>query len=359
MESLPRVLVYEVCDYLWPKELNEGLSRTNKDLRAIVFSFIQEIEPYRTRFLGPLSFHPPVACLFPLLYSATVTPLGVLRMGATYTNGGVFINSLRFWAQNVFEYTGSVYTSNNITENVTVGGCFLGGFQQETEFRDRMHEDLFGLMEPGSTWSIPQKYKENYLPCASFLTQTPCKKGADYSEEDYSRWGREIGPILRTGEIQLQSENVFLDTMQCADAFGLVNVVGVARPGFATCPVRTVLICTYLQTRTPDLRRYHNLTDLTEVTSNLLPPVCTRVQSSHYSYVSFDVTEGPLLWLQYTSYETSQVEIPVPPRLFRHAEILLIDIDDRRDDFHTEEKGMDIAFVLFGGREISHHLVGN
>lgn len=357
MERLPRVLLYAVCECLLPADLNEGLSQASKELRAVVAAFFREIEDYSRRFLGPLPFFKSLSAaqVLPVLLEASAPSPGILALGATYTNGGVFINSIRFWAQNMFEYTGSVYTTNNLTENVTVSGAYIGQCQDRARFTSQVHEDLFGLLEQAASWNIPQRYKRNFVTSECFMKGKPGRRGVEYTPEEYAAWGKEEGPIFRTGAITRAAQNVFTDEVPRPAGFALATTVGVARPGFATCPVRTLLVCTQLQHRTPDLSLYYSLSSLDEVLgrSSTLPPICSQCTSGPFSYVEFVASEGPLLWLQFQSSELSQVEVAIHPRLFTQADVLLIDIDDRREEFGTEEKGIDVTYVLFGGREIT------
>jgi len=69
--------------------------------------------------------------------------------------------------------------------------------------------------------------------------------------------------------------------------------------------------------------------------------------------VQFSALEGPLLWLQFKDVEVNQVEVEVQPRLLKQAEVLLIDMEDRRLEYRRMEQGIDVTYVLFGGREIS------
>jgi len=357
MERLPRVLLYEVCGCLLPMELNQGLAQVSKELRTAVAAFLREIESYRRQFLGPLSFFHSLSTdlVLPVLLQATASPPSILSLAATYTNGGVFVNSIRFWAQSMFEYTGSVYTTNNVTENVTVSAAYVGSCQDRAQFTSQVHEDLFGLLEQTDSWHIPQRHKRNFVVSECFMKGGQGRRGVEYTREEYAAWGKEEGPILRTGAIRRMGPNVFEDDVPIPAGFALATTVGVARPGFATCPVRTLLVCTQLQRRTPDLSLFHSLSSLEEVLkrSSCLPPISAQCTSGPFSYVEFEASEGPLLWLQFNSTESNQVEVPVHPRLFTQAEVLLIDIDDRIEEYGTDEKGIDVTYVLFGGREIT------
>jgi hypothetical protein len=356
MEHLPKVLLYAICDYLLPTDLKDGLLLASKELRLISLSFLEEFEAYKCRFLGNQRFHRSVTRtnVLSVLLQATNPPPSVLSLGATYTDGGVFLNSLRFWAQNMFEYTGSVYTTHSLTENVTVSAAFIGGFQDKAKFTSRIHEDLYGLLESDPHWPIPQRYVRNYVASECFMSGKGGKRGEEYTAEEYDEWGMEEGPAFQTGAIQRKRQNVFTDEMPIPASFALATTIGVARPAFATCPIHTLLICTKLQCTPCDLSPFYSLNSLDEIAkrSAFLPPIHCQYVSDQYSYVEFSGLDGPLLWFQFNLAEFNQAEVAISPRLFKQAEVLLIDIEDRRKEYGMQEKGIDVTYVLFGGREI-------
>ena len=356
MEQLPKVLLYEIYDYLPPTDLKNGLLQASKELRLNVLSFLEEFEGYKCRFLGNQRFHRSVSYtnVLSVLLQATNPAPSVLSLGATYTDGGVFFNSMRFWAQNMFEYTGSVYTTHNLTQNVTVSAAFIGGFQDKAKFTSRVHEDLFGLLDSSAHWPIPERHRRNYVVSECFMSGKGGRRGAEYTAEDYDAWGKEEGPMFQTGVIERKRQNVFTDEMPIPTSFALATTIGVARPAFATCPVHTLLICTKLQCTPCDLSPFHSLNSPHEVVkrSAVLPPVRCQYVCEEYSYVEFSGLEGPLLWFQFHLAEFNQAEIAISPRLFKQVEVLLIDIEDRREEYGTQEKGIDVTYVLFGGREV-------
>jgi len=355
MEALPKVLLFQICEYLLPIDLQAGLILVNKKLHLVVTAFLQEFEPYLSQFLGDLPFLSSLAIakVLPVLLQATVPVSAILSLAATYTDGGIFNNTMRFWAQNMFEYTGCVYTSV-ATENVTVAGAYVSGCQDRAQFSSRLNEDLVILLGD-SGWQIPQKYQGSFVVADCFMNGQAGKRGTEYAFQDSNVGGQSEGPVLRTGRLQYRGISVFTDEVASPAGYALATTIGVARPAFATCPVHTLLICTKLQCSSPDLSLYHSLSSLEEVTkrSSSLPPIHSQCDSGPYSYVQFSALEGPLLWLQFKDAEVNQVEVEVQPRLLKQAEVLLIDMEDRRLEYRRMEQGIDVTYVLFEGREIS------
>ena len=353
---LPKSLLYEVLVFLSPRDLFTGIGASSRDLRATAIDLLA-IPGYNDAYFGPLRFQSQSssALLKLVLLSDFSTPK-ILRLGATFTDGGVFINSFRFWAQNLFEYNGTVYTANDVVSNVTVGASFLDDYFTNS-FSERLHEDLYGLLELTNTWSIPQHYKDNVVPSDSFLTGQPPRLGSTFTPEEYSSWGKEEGPIYRP-TISFKPPRTYFTDIPQSEQYALASHIGIARPAFATCPVRTLMVFTKQAWTPADLRQWYDLTTMEGVLKRTdLPPVSCSAVLNGYSYIEFSAAEGPLLWFQFTAYQATQAQIELKRRrVLRHTEVLLLDIDDRREEFRTTEKGIDVTYVLFAGKMLPGEL---
>lgn len=347
----------EMLSMLSPVDLFAGIGAASRDLREVAKSLVLQDTGYTQQFLG----HVPLKAqasgnLLPFVIAAHVAKPKIFKFGVHFTDGGVFFNTKRFWAQNAFEYTGAVYTTNEVTENVTVAATYLGEYINY-RFDCKVHEDLYGLLELGTTWNIPERYKKNILPSDTFLNGSPPRLGESFSADEYSAWSKEEGPIAFL-EVEYSPPLTFTSNPPISSEYALATHVGVARPAYATCPVHTLLISTALGWRCPDQSRYYGLSSLEAVLARTdLPPIVEKNELSGFVYVEFEASEGPLLWVQFTAYQCNQVEIALKTRrVLKFTELLLIDMEDRRVEFGTREKGIDITYVLFAGKSLPQEL---
>lgn len=349
LHTLPQVLFHEILSYLSPVELITRVPQLNSKYLQLVTEFLLNSDLFQRICFGDVYFMPSrnFALYRQALLTTSVSPTRIFSMQAVYTSGGVFSNQGRYWVQNLFDYTGSVYTTNETMKDVVVRGCFEGrGI--EYKFGDYIHEDLNCIRNSPSV--VPSSIlREKYVPTDTFLTSAPPQHISDFSASSLLAWPHIPSPFnILNYPIHSPSPNTYTIAVPSPTAIGLITHVGIARPAFFTCPIRTVMVFTKLTAEPTDLSTYYGLNNPTDVRNTGL---CWESETEDYRSIEFDQGEGALIWLQYKAEQCSQISVKLQkPRLMQYCEIILVDIDDRRVQYGYSESGIDIMYVVFAGK---------
>lgn len=356
LQTLPQVLLHEILSYLSAPELLQAIVRLNSHFPQLISEFLLSSDLLQTFSFGHPYFLPS---LNPSLYrkallTASLSPTCIFSMRATHTTGGVFNNEVRYWVQNLFDYTGSVYTTSGVVRDVVVRGCFEGravgyGFEEYT------HEDV--MCARSTPEVIPMSFLSNYVPMDTFLTFAPAQCIGDIPTSRIRAWPHGDFPVpISNFPIRSLSEKQYEILVPSPTAIGLITHVGVARPAFFTCPIRTVMVFTQLTAESRDLSAYYGLNDPASIPN---ADLCYREETEEYLSYEFTGGDGALLWLQYKSARCSQAAVQLKrPRLMQYCDVLLVDVEDRRLQYGYPESGMDVTYVAFGGRIVPLELEG-
>lgn len=348
LQSLPQVLLHEVFAYLPPSELLQSVTLLNSHYSSLIEDFLLSSDLLQINHFGHTYFLPS---LNPFLYRkglliASLSPTRIFSMWAMSTTGGVFNSEVRYWVQNLFDYTGSVYTTSDVTRDVVVRGCFEGravGYR----FEEYVNEDVACIRRTPEV--IPRAFLENYVPMDTFLTSTPAQCISQIPTSRLHAWPQSDFPVsINSFPIRSPSAKHYEISVPKPTALALVTHVGIARPAFFTCPIRTVIVFTQLTAEPRDLSAYYGLNDPAAFPNAEL---CHKRETEEYLAYEFTGDEGALLWLQYKAGRCSQAAVQLQrPRLMQYCDILLVDMEDRRLQYGYPEAGMDATYVVFAGK---------
>ena len=349
LHALPQVLFHEILSYLSPVEVIPCMPLLSSKYPQLIREFLLISDLLQTSCFGYSYFLPSqnLALYRQALLTTSLSPTRIFSMRAVYTSGGVFSNQGRYWVQNLFDYTGSVYTTNVTMKDVVVRGCFEGR-GVEYKFGDYAHEDLNCIRNTPEV--VPNSFlRENYVPTDTFLTSAPPQRINDFSRSSLLTWPHIHSPFdIINFSIHSPCPNTYTISVPSPTAIGLVTHVGIARPAFFTCPIKTVMVFTKLSAEPTDLSPYYGLSDPAAVRNTEL---CWKSETEDYRSIEFAEGEGALLWLQYKAEQCSQISVKLhKPRLMQYCEIILVDIDDRRVQYGYPESGIDITYVVFAGK---------
>lgn len=350
LHQLPTVLFHETLCYLSPTDLLQRLSHVNRLYHSLVLDFLLRNSDYQVLIFNGVYFPADISSGLYLqcLLCTELASVQILTMRASYTSGGVFNHEGRYWVQNMFDYTGTVYTTNGVDRNVRVRAAFEG-VKVGYRFEDYANEDVHCLRSiPGV---IAERCRENSIPTDTFLRDGKEEYARDFTPARLHSWPRNPFPVpINTYPISSPSPDEYLISLPHFPSLAFVTHIGVARPAFFTCPVRTLMVFSSVQSESLDLQPYYDLIDPMN-TETQFPPIINRIETSDYLSYEFECAQGPLVWVQYRSIRCSQVAIALrKPRVMRYCEVLLVDMEDRRRMYGYTEMGMDVMYVVFAGK---------
>lgn len=257
----------------------------------------------------------------------------LLALRGYYTNGGVMRSWGRFCFHNMFEYSGSVYSTDKRTKAVLTKAYFTGKFGADC-FSFRTNED--------QEWKrrgrgVPHMYENNEL-------MDRC--------EPSTRPSYTLGLCYQCktdvkGHVALDTQFIQEQVPHLSKAT-VVSKVVVCRPGLATGPVRTLAI--YSAVGTDPWEVAAKQPTCSSHLDTLLSMLPGAVATADNSCVYVESASEPWLWVQFTDFARSQVVIELKrPRCLTHLCVLLIDREDRREDYCMFLKTLDVGYVaLFG-----------
>lgn len=338
MQDLGCNLVLVLCDFLELREVLVGLGRTALPL----FHQIRQsdsIARLADLYLGTSSL--PSPDLLRGLFFVAFHPESVLSFQGVHSTGGVYQARSRYRLQNMFEYSGSAYTTHEVTANVMTA-ALLSDKPVPPFFRD-LHEDLdwfnIGLR-------LPEKYQD--MPLLDDILMKKNGKPRKLAEVSYKRPA--LGLYLQPG--QGEKEVAFEQNRYEPERFGVVDKVAIGRPALATCPVQVLLIWTSTQVGLEDLSIYSNLNDRETVRTHtsLGRSIAREGQGEGCEWVEFKEDKGPLLWMKFAEFDKLQFEYKLERRrAVRQLQVLMISSEDRRADYNTRDAAIDINYVVCCG----------
>lgn len=331
LTDLPEFALCCVLLFLPLAELYPGCLLVCRKLHRFLRSDRGVLLSLSERYLSSgLGMHLPLSTM---LSDLTRSASGLLALRGYYTNGGVMRSWGRFCFHNMFEYSGSVYSSDRRGKNVLTKAYFTGKFGTDC-FNYRTNEDQ--EWKRRGRGGVPRKYENNELmdKCAG---SAPSRyfPGLCYQ----CKTDIQGHVVLDTTEIQ--------ETVPELCKAAVVSRVVVCRPGLSTGPVRTLAVSSAVGC--DPVSPAHCPADLDTLLSSIpdahvtVDPHCTYVESA----------KEPWLWVQFTDFSKSQVVIDLQqPRCLTHISVLLVDREDRREDYCMFLKTLDIGYVALFGKVV-------
>jgi hypothetical protein len=277
----------------------------------------------------------------------------ILNFVGYFTDGGVFMGATRFYVHHMFHYSGAVYTADNLARNVLTAAYYDPDLQP-LPFDSVINEDLNAYFRENTYWYIPPEYLNNHVIHDRFMKNSPPRSINSFTPRDYSNERLDNVPVsLRTVRNIVSGNRTYIQTLSDKEFYklGLASRIGIGRPAFGSCPVKTLCVSTHYMQSPIDISEFEQATSL-EALMNIpdLPKVIQRIINDDFIFVEFEGRYGPLCWVHFINPAYTQLEVVLQrPRLLMHVEVLLINIDDRRREFQQTDLGMDISYVVFGG----------
>ena len=240
----------------------------------------------------------------------------------------------RFCFHNMFEYSGTVYSTNHKSKCVHTKAYFLGHFGSDL-FGYRTNEDL----EWKKRGRVPFQYQSNEL--------------LDRCEpNEKSRYLPGFNTLCKTdmqGHSPMDGMTIEEEVPGLEKA-AVVYRVAVCRPGMATGPVKTLAIYTAV-TSDPWSDPPSPPTSL-DCLLTLYPSAVVHTLPG-FLYAEISVPGAPWLWVQFTEPEKSRAVVDVSrPRCVTRLMVVMVDREDRREDFQMYLKTMEIGYVCLFGKVV-------
>lgn len=259
---------------------------------------------------------------------------GLLDLRGYFTNGGVMRNWGRFCFHNMYEYSGSVYSADKRVKSVLTKAYFAGQFGADC-FSFRTNED--------QEWKrrgrgVPIIYENNELMDRCEASTRPSyTRGLCYQ----CQTDKLEHVALDTGVIQ--------ELVPTVSKAAVVSKVAICRPGLSTGPVRTLALFSAVGLDPWTSTEPTCSSDLDKVLTTL----SGAYMSSGPSCLYVESTQEPWLWVQFTDSACSQIVIELKrPRCLTHLGVLLIDREDRREDYCMFLKTLDVGYVALFGKVV-------
>lgn len=337
MQNLSCNLVLVLCDFLDLKDVLVGLGRT----ASCLFRQLRQspaITHLADLYLGTSALP---SNLLRSLFLVAFRPESVLSFQGAHSTGGVYQSRSRYQLQNMFEYSGSAYTTQEATANVLTA-ALLSDKPPPPFFRD-LHEDLdwfnIGLR-------LPEKYQD--MPLLDDILLKKNGKPRKLASFSYKRPSLGLYWQPEQGDKEVSFEQSSYEP----EHFGVVNTVAIGRPALATCPVQVLLVWTSTQVGLEDLSDFFNLNDREAVRNHtsLGRRIAREGQGDGCEWVEFKGERGPLLWMKFVEFDKLQFEYKLKRRrAVRQLEVLMISSEDRRADYGTRDAAIDINYVVCCG----------
>lgn len=246
-------------------------------------------------------------------------------------------NQARYQVENMFAYSPSLFIAGGEVRSVLAKALFTGAYDGREKFKEDVHEDVLWAQQ----FEIPSKYRTAKLLDDSFLTNKSNRHILEVYQGNEFNTSADLtsllAPMESSGSLVVKS--------------ALISRIGVGRPTFTAHPVRTLMISTRLFTSNPiDLKDLVRLDSLEKVKKCSELKVETIRTHTGVTTVEFEGTEGPLIWVQFSDFLLVQTEVELQAR--RRAtqlEVLMIDSEDRKNEFGGGEKGVAICYVVAAG----------
>jgi len=269
-----------------------------------------------------------------MLSDLTRAHSGLLALRGYFTNGGVMRSWGRFCFHNMFEYSGSVYSTEKRGKVVLTKAYFVGKFGTDC-FTYRTNED--------QEWKrrgrgVPVKYENNELMDRCEASAQPSYiPGLCYQ----CKTDMPGHVALDTGVIQ--------EPLPCISKAAVVSKVAICRPGLSTGPVRTLALYSTVGSDPWTSTEPTCSSDLETVLATL--PGAYMHSDSSCVYV--ESVQEPWLWVQFTDFARAQIVIELKrPRCLTHLSVLLLDREDRREDYCMFLKTLDVGYVALFGKVV-------
>ncbi len=338
MQDLSGNLVLFLCEFLELKDVLLGLGRTSLFLFQLLHQSAS-IARLADLHLGNCSL--PASCLLRSLFTVAFRSESLLSFQGVHTTGGVYQSRRRYQLQNMFEYSGSAYTTHDTTANVLTAALLSD--KPAPPFFQGLHEDLdwfnIGLRQP-------DKYQDMPL-----LDDILLKKGAKPRKLSDITYKRPSLGLYWQSERE-DKEVSFEQNSYKPSSIGVINRVAIGRPALATCPVHSLLIWTNTHIGLEDLSDYFSLSDREAVRTHasLGRSIETEGQGNGCEWVEFKGETGPLLWMKFLEFDMLQFEyVLARRRVVRQLQVLMISSEDRRTDYGTRDAAIDINYVVCCG----------
>lgn len=291
--------------------------------------------------------------IFKALMKLAIQHEKILNFVGYFTDGGVFMGATWFYVHHMFHYSGTVYTADNLAGDVLTAAYYEPDLQP-LPFDSVINEDLNAYFREGSRWHIPPEYINNHVIYDRFMKNLPPRSIHSFTPIDYSNERLDNVPVsLQTVRNTVSGNRTYIQSFSEHEFYklGLASRIGIGRPAFGSCPIKSLCVSTHYMQSPIDIQRFKNATSLEALMSIPdLPKVIHTIINDDFIFVEFEGQCGPLCWVEFINPAYTQIEVVLQrPRLLMHVEVLLINIDDRRREFQQTDLGMDISYVVFGG----------
>ena len=246
-------------------------------------------------------------------------------------------NQARYQVENMFVYSPSLFIAGGQAQSVLAKALFTGAYDCSDKFKEDVHEDMLWAQQ----FEIPAKYRSAKLLDDTFLTTKASRRILEVYQGNEFNTTAELSLLLAPAE---SSASLVVKS-------ALISRIGIGRPTFSAHPVRTLLISTRLSTSNSidikDLARLDSPEKVKKCSDLKIEKIHTNTDAT---IVEFEGTEGPLLWVQFSDFLLVQTEVELQAR--RRAtqlEVLMIDSEDRKNEFGGSEKGVAICYVVAAG----------
>jgi hypothetical protein len=256
--------------------------------------------------------------------------------GAT-SSTDCYRHQARYQVDNMFAYSPSLFIAGGQAQNVLAKALFTGAYDSRAKFKEDVHEDMLWAQQ----FEIPARYRPARLLDDNFLTNKSSRSILDVYQGNEFNTSADLALLLPPAET----------TAPLIVKSALISRIGVGRPTFTAHPVRTLLISTRLPSSNPtDIKSFSRLDSLEKVKKCADLKIETIHSNCGSTLIEFDGTDGPLLWIQFSDCLLVQTEVALlARRRATQMEVLVIDSEDRKEEFGGGEKGVAICYVVAAG----------